>query len=83
MTERITVKEIEGMLDRLNGNTKGRYQLDQSYGGYRLEFVLDEKSGGVSDISFRHTKREIYDVLYTCNRVLENERERTNKRKDN
>ena len=78
MSERITMKHIEFQLQALNGyfgikdakwDTVGHFYVDQSNGGYRLVRVINE-GGGCTDISFRGTKREIYDSLYAINNVL-------------
>jgi len=79
MSERITMKHIEFQLQALNGHfgikdanwdTVGHFSVDQSNGGYRLQRVINE-GGGCTDISFRGTKREIYDSLYAINNVLQ------------
>tara|TARA_R100000329_G_scaffold27716_2_gene25805 strand:- start:1202 stop:1459 length:258 start_codon:yes stop_codon:yes gene_type:complete len=76
--ERITMKHLEYQLRILNSyfgiegtewNTVGRYYVEQAYGGYRLVRIVNE-GGGERDISKRGTKREIYEQLYSINRIL-------------
>ena len=87
MSERITMKHLEFQLRILNEhfgikdpkwNTVGHFYVEQAYGGYRLVRVMNE-GGGERDISKRGTKREIYEQLYSINKVL---RERADARLD-
>ena len=83
--DRITNKHLEVMTNRLNKlvgaepevwnketgkSNAGTYYVQGAYGGYRLERIANG-GGGASDISFRGTKREIYEQIRTAVTVLE------------
>ena len=83
--DRITNKHLEAMTNRLNElvgaelekwnketgkSNAGTYYVQGAYGGYRLERIANE-GGGASDISYRGTKREIYEQIRTAVTVLE------------
>lgn len=40
----------------------GGYRIDKNIGGYRIELITNS-SGGCMDVSFRGTKRELYDWI--------------------
>lgn len=71
MTQRITEKDLEKHLDRLNEGkpekprfTPGRYDLDYAYGGVKLVQYVNER-GGQRDISTGGfgTKRELFTFM--------------------
>lgn len=70
MPQRITTKDLESLISRLNGNkpitwdTIGAYRLDQAYGGVKLVQVTSE-GGGIREISCDGygTKRQLYTFL--------------------
>jgi len=79
MTNRISIKDLEGLVNRLNtvtGNNQnpwnretkksniGTYTLDGAYGGWAL-YQIDNESGGVRDISQcgHASKRELYSII--------------------
>jgi len=83
--ERITIKHLDAMTNRLNKlvgaelevwnketgkSNAGTYYVQGAYGGYRLERICND-GGGASDISLRGTKREIYEQMKTAVTVLE------------
>ena len=82
--ERITTTHLDRMCDQLNGlvgaefnvwnkETRkynvGTYYVQGANGGYRLERVANDL-GGTSDITFRGTKREVYEQIKTAVAVL-------------
>ena len=63
--ERITKKDMEFMIDTLNHikPMKGfKFALDYAYGGVRL-VKRNNQSGGESDLTYRGTMREIYNIM--------------------
>ena len=87
--ERIKNSHLENQLDLLNdftGSPKemfgdngcniGHYTIDHSYGGVKLEQIVNS-GGAVREITnYRLTKRELYYVLHSMNNLLRNERGR-------
>jgi len=76
--DRITNKHLDLQIKILNAHfgidewdysTAGHFYVQGAYGGYRLERVCANGSGA-SDISYRGTKREIYDQLRVLNEGL-------------
>jgi len=77
MAYRITDRDLEGALETLNktfgykrkyikskAEYKGKsYTLDYSYGGVRLD-VYGKTGSGVSTVSGRGTKKEIYNYIW-------------------
>jgi|15BtaG_2_1085339.scaffolds.fasta_scaffold04274_3 hypothetical protein len=61
---RITTKDLEAKLARINDLTDGTYTLDWAYGGVRLtKFTAPDRHSGERDISDRFTKRELYEFM--------------------
>tara|TARA_R100000995_G_scaffold39096_1_gene18109 strand:+ start:8133 stop:8450 length:318 start_codon:yes stop_codon:yes gene_type:complete len=76
--ERITIRHLEYQLRILNGHfgiyepewdTVGHFTVSFAYGGCQIERIINS-GGGVTDISFRGTKREVYEQLRSINNVL-------------
>jgi len=65
MSQRITNENLEYYVERINKLTGGDFCLGYAYGGVRLE-----ANKGSVDISYRLTKRELYDQLVTMDNVL-------------
>ena len=73
--ERITQRDLEAVVNRLNAregfkdakySTVGAYCLDGAYGGWQLQKYVNE-CGGVTTISTGGyvSKRELYNQIYT------------------
>ena len=57
--------------DGMDGNI-GHYYIDYSYGGVKLEQIVNN-SGACREITnYRLTKRELYYVLHSMNNLLRN-----------
>jgi len=77
MAQRITEKDLEGAVERLNSifgykriyiKSKAEYKgaafsIGYAYGGARLE-KYNKKGSGMSDVSPRGTKSETYDYIW-------------------
>lgn len=74
MSNRITIKDLENLVCRINvkagleplpaPNTIGRYELSQAYGGVRLEQVTTAGRGiRVISTGGYGTKRELYNQM--------------------
>lgn len=59
--ERVTKKELRGLVASINAYSKNTYRLDIAYGGYRL--VKECENGGISDVSYRVPAREMMHIL--------------------
>ena len=75
MTTRITDRDLQNLVDRLNNATKKRnnYLLDHAYGGVKLAKTVPP-STGQTDISRGGygTKKELYySILLTLNVLYE------------
>jgi hypothetical protein len=64
--QRITDKDLEYYVERLNKLTNSNFCLGYAYGGVRLE-----ANEGSKDISQRLTKKELYLQLVTAVSILE------------
>ena len=63
--ERITRKHLYSMVDTLNHikpMEDAKFGLDIAYGGYRLVKRYNV-SGGQSDLTYRVTARELYNIM--------------------
>ncbi len=56
-----TQKELEAALKTLNDTSTRKYNIDYANGGVRL--VAEEQGTGVSDISYRMPKSQLYAVI--------------------
>jgi len=89
---RITKEQLENqvlLLNEFTGQNKemfskdganiGHYYIDYSYGGVKLEQIVNN-SGACREITnYRLTKRELYYVLHSMNNLLRNSKDRNNK----
>jgi hypothetical protein len=68
-------KELERMVKELNQYSNHKYQIDISYGGYRLEKI--NPLGGVSDITKneRYTKKDFGRFLSDLLEYLRSEKQ--------
>jgi len=73
--ERITDRMLHFSLERLNDDTKCRYQIGRSYGYYHLERASMECSG-IDSVSMGNTKRELYYQIQTHLKIKEAEKNR-------
>jgi len=62
--------DLDDMLRRLNESSKAKYRIDHAHGGVRL---MVERGHGVSDISYRISKRELYGQILTILNYIEYE----------
>ena len=63
--ERISRKQLYSMIDTLNHikpMTDAKFGLNIAYGGYRL-VKRSNASGGESDLTYRVTARELYNIM--------------------
>jgi len=76
---RITQKDLQKGLERLNSYTKGQYRLEGAYGGWQLVREIEDGTGAITNISngFK-SNREVYDLIHAICRLLEYERSSTN-----
>jgi len=66
MKTRITDSNLESMIDRINFKVpNANLSIGHAYGGVRLE-----SNNGSKDISYRLTKRELYEQLITLENFL-------------
>ena len=86
---RITKEQLENqvlLLNEFTGQNKemfskdganiGHYYIDYSYGGVKLEQIVNN-SGACREITnYRLTKRELYYVLHSMNNLLRNSKDR-------
>lgn len=61
---RITQKDIQTLLNRINKHSKNQYGIDRAYGGYMLVQYANE-NGGCREISPRVEGRQLYNILST------------------
>ena len=73
--ERITDRMLDFQLERLNDQTKCRYQIGRSYGYYHLERASMECTG-IDSVSLGNTKRELYYQIQTHLKIQEAEKNR-------
>jgi len=59
---RISRKDLDGLLSNLNEASNRKYNFDCAYGGIKL---VVEEGRGISDMSRRLTTTEMYEALYT------------------
>jgi len=60
MTERVSRKQLEALIDELNRGSRGRYKLGGAYGGWKLEQTYTDTSGR-SDVTYGYApKKELY-----------------------
>ena len=60
---RVTKKDLENIVERLNNLSKRNYFIDSSYGGHKLCVKCNDK-GGLEWVTFsRHTAKELYSIL--------------------
>ena len=63
---RITASDLESIIDRINSKIpNANLIIGHAYGGVRLE-----ANNGSKDISYRLTKKELYDQLITLENFL-------------
>lgn len=61
---RVTKKDIEAVLERLNEGSKLKYILDGAYGGWKIMVTAPNASGAIyDDITYRGSTGEVYDTL--------------------
>ena len=75
LMERITDRMLRFSLERLNDQTKCRYQIGRSYGYYHLERASMECTG-IDSVSMGNTKRELYYQIQTHLKIQEAEKNR-------
>jgi hypothetical protein len=64
--KRVTKEDLEFYVERLNKLTNSNFDIDYAYGGVRLV-----ANNGSKDISYRLSKKELYEHLVTVVGVLE------------
>ena len=64
--ERITTKQLNMTIDRLEKTTGKKFSYSSQYGGVRL---CDEYGG--REFSLRISKRDLYDQIHTALNVIE------------
>ena len=67
---RITNKDVENVLERLNAVSKNKYSLEWAYGGVKL---LKDDSREIT--LYRHTKKELYHIILAILKWSEQERD--------
>ena len=86
---RITKEQLENqvlMLNEFTGQNKemfskgganiGHYYIDYSYGGVKLEQIVNNGGACREITNYRLTKRELYYVLHSMNNLLRNSKDR-------
>lgn len=74
MADRVTERQLRNMLKFINqdiATENKKLAFDIAYGGIQLVLLHKDKGNGESDLSRRGTKREMYEILYTIQRILD------------
>ena len=74
MTHRVTDKQLEALVERLNSVSKCRYELDHSYGRQRVIMKHPNSGGVISDVTYNVPKSELESVLSGILSYLSKER---------
>ena len=73
MTERVTNKQLENLVERLNSYSKCKYVLEHSYGRQRVIMKHPNSAGCISDVTYNLPKGELESVLSGILSYLERE----------
>lgn len=72
MTFRVTKKDLDLALDRLNSISKREYRFNWAYG--KVQLVVKEHGSSINRVGFLDSKPEMYYTLHTLLNYLEKER---------
>jgi len=61
---RITNKDLEAKLRRLNAISTAQYGIEGAYGGVRLVRICDPVKHTIADVGPRFSKTELYHALW-------------------
>jgi hypothetical protein len=61
MSDRITNKDLEGIIKQLPETAEGKYGISQTLSGYRL--VISCVGGGERELTAPMTKKELYNAI--------------------
>ena len=74
--QRITKKDLKGVLESLNSISKRKYKFNWAYSKVQLVAMYDESTGAIETVSYLCTKPELYEQIHLIFKYLEMEGKR-------